>query len=1510
MPPKKTTKTTASRKAAEKALAKPTTPAPEGAEDDATLASRYQKVSHVDHILLRPEMYVGSIENHKATVWLFKDEAVRTAVPDLLPPGAFEKKVAELGLGTVSLTKKKKSDEDEETIDEASIDDAEDLMDKDDVTIVNGVDSRLLASEETVSAFPPGSQVVDSVFMNPGLLKIVDEIVVNAADNRLVPSAKKQTYIRVTFDAKTGEITVQNDGAAIPIAKHPEHDMYVPELIFGSLLTSSHYGNDPNSIAAGRHGFGAKLTNILSSSFTVECVKDKMRFVGTWVNNMKDKKSISVGPCDHEGDYTKISFVPEYTRFTDVDLKKGRELAEAKASHPEGLIPADFNIVAELGKILKRRLLDLSASIGGDTLEVYYNGDLLSPKDFAEYVRMHMPADSKPIQPFIQSVRSREGNALLSDYGYVITPPVKGEATQQQHVSLVNGIVTHQGGTHLRHAVTALDGALALAAAHLEREERLMLNVALLKQHTTVFVNALVHQSKFDSQSKDRLVSKHSFAPVRTADLVRHILLLPHIRSFCLTSDRMTAALETAVSAMGTRGKNLMQVIPKLVEPADMTIPMKRTLILTEGDSAKALALNSLSAAQRQIFGVLPLRGKMLNVRNAHPRKIAANKEVVNLMATIGLSTKNRDVKPEDLRYQRILVMTDQDFDGFHIRGLIISFIGYYWPALMKAIPDFVSIFSTPLIKARIKGETTSFYSASDYSKWYAALPPASQSLVKAKYYKGLGTSSTEEGREYFNNMDNNVRYIEASDPAKDAELLDKAFSNGEENVLWRKHWVLRSKMETDMESGRGSLTIPQFIDQQLVQFALYDNLRSFPEIRDGLRISQRKIIWSMLNRKSSDSMRVSQAAGYVSEASNYHHGESSLIGGIVNLAQTFVGSNNVPILLGEGQFGSRINAGRDAAAARYIFTNISPMARKLFPAIDDELLTYADQEGSLAEPVAYAPILPLQFLNGFTGIGVGFAGRHLPHTVPSVIAAVRSLIDGASAEAAAKKLEVGVTAFRGDIQQCDEQPKRFFVSGEFELYSVGNAISSSGLVFSSEEMRAEYNASDFSLTTNTLIRITELPYMFAIEDYRKSISDALNDVLVSIADNSGANHVDIHITVNTRDFFSTMPVVSREAMLMKLGLTQAVSQYMVCIKDGTVVQYGHNAGPQLAAFYENRHAVYAKRLDLIRDRLRKEALRLEGHIKFTAFVKSKGSSVLAMTEEELDAALLKAGVPMLEGSYRPYFTRSFASLLKTSADQLEAKLAETRAALDASIANDTPQSLWKADLESFETAFTAYEKNIVTTIAGEYKGRRGLGAKMTMPRLLDDLKYLGYSPTSGWALLNAVNRIKVTANNNRRTRVASVTADLEQAEAYLASVAVAAEKAAEAHQAIINAKGNRSSLAIVKAANEVRSSKQELSNATRRVNRLKHTLAEVSKRFGKGDAAAAAAAAAASAAAGGAKRGRVAKMVLPTMTAMTAMPPMDALAIARAQATGRFFMGTAATARQALLRVFSRNLL
>lgn len=129
------------------------------------------------------------------------------------------------------------------------------------------------------------------------------------------------------------------------------------------------------------------------------------------------------------------------------------------------------------------------------------------------------------------------------------------------------------------------------------------------------------------------------------------------------------------------------------------------------------------------------------------------------------------------------------------------------------------------------------------------------------------------------------------------------------------------------------------------------DNMRSIPSVVDGFKPGQRKVIFGCFKRKLKGEIKVAQLVGYISEAAAYHHGEASLAGTIVGLAQHFVGNNNVNVLSPNGQFGTRLQGGKDHASARYIFTSIAPLTRLLFHKEDDAILTYLNDDGQNIEP-------------------------------------------------------------------------------------------------------------------------------------------------------------------------------------------------------------------------------------------------------------------------------------------------------------------------------------------------------------------------------------------------------------------------------------------------------------------------------------------------------------------------------------------------------------------------------
>ena len=341
--------------------------------------------------------------------------------------------------------------------------------------------------------------------------------------------------------------------------------------------------------------------------------------------------------------------------------------------------------------------------------------------------------------------------------------------------------------------------------------------------------------------------------------------------------------------------------IPKLVDAnyAGTTKSKNCTLILCEGDSAKAGIISGLSTEDRNFIGVYPMKGKMMNVRGETTKKINDNKEIIEIKKIIGLES-NRKYTINDinnLRYGKILFMTDQDLDGTHIKGLGLNLIEYIWPTLLE-IPEFIGFMNTPILKATKNNKTYDFYNEGEFENWKKTIDIKGW---KIKYYKGLGTSTNKEFKEYFNQK----KIVTFDYDKEEREYIDMVFNKKRADD--RKKWLGEYDRQTFLDTSKNSVSYKDFIEKEMIHFSKYDNDRSIPNIMDGFKISQRKIIYSAFKKNLTQEIKVAQFSGYVSEHSGYHHGEASLNGAIVNMAQTFVGSNNINLFEPNGQFGTRL---------------------------------------------------------------------------------------------------------------------------------------------------------------------------------------------------------------------------------------------------------------------------------------------------------------------------------------------------------------------------------------------------------------------------------------------------------------------------------------------------------------------------------------------------------------------------------------------------------------------------
>lgn len=645
--------------------------------------------------------------------------------------------------------------------------------------------------------------------------------------------------------------------------------MYVPEMLFGHLLTGSNFDDSEKRVTGGRHGYGAKLSNIFSQSFTVETVdsRRKLKYRQTWYDNMTKATEPEISKVDPQAeDYTCITFSPDMTRL-------------GGDSTITSIHPNDYALMC-------RRVVDTAGCAAGK-LQVLLNGQDVSIDSYAQYTEMYRKEDSPRMCYTNINSRWSVGVGLSDSQSF-------------DSVSFVNGMATPRGGTHVNAIVNQVTKRIQEKSSKIDPNLSSMLTHGLIRRNLFVSCNALIENPTFDSQMKEFLTSNpttfgssYTLSEKFLSELVRAEdeggpgIVEEVIR---VARGRQQANLFKQVG--GKKTKRQLLAIPKLEDAhnAGSDASTDCTLILTEGDSAKALAVAGLEVIGRENFGVFPLRGKFLNVRHASVDKLAKNGEVKAMVSILGLDfDKEYDTVEErtELRYGHVMLMADQDTDGSHIKGLVMNFFRHFWPKLLKPAVDeplgqpFLSSFLTPLIKATRKGkkETLSFYSMAEYDAWLNSL--ANHDEIKQwriKYYKGLGTSTPAEAKEYFSEFNrHHMQFFWNSD--QDGELLDKVFDKTRASE--RRDWISNvydplATISVDPENNF-AVSYEDFVNKEMIHFSNADNIRSLPCIVDGLKPSQRKVLHACFKRKLKSEIKVAQLSGYCAEHTAYHHGEASL---------------------------------------------------------------------------------------------------------------------------------------------------------------------------------------------------------------------------------------------------------------------------------------------------------------------------------------------------------------------------------------------------------------------------------------------------------------------------------------------------------------------------------------------------------------------------------------------------------------------------------------------------------
>lgn len=569
--------------------------------------------------------------------------------------------------------------------------------------------------------------ILKEVTFIPSFMKIFDEIITNSVDEH--KRNPKLNSIQVEIDQKQNKITIKDNGG-IPVVIHKKYKKYVPEVIFGDLMSGSNYDDTQDRNVAGLNGLGAKLTNIFSTSFSISTCDGKKSFEQTFTENMRKRTKPQVKAKKTR--QTQITYQPDLSQFGMKSIDNDHFL------------------------LLQKRCYEIAAC--NPKLQVTFNDQKITNNDFNDYVKLY-------VDDFISdSSKDWQISVSRSESGF-------------QQISYVNSTETYDGGTHVDYIMNQIISELR---AYFKRSHKVDVKPSDIKNHMTIFLNCTVINPYFSSQTKEKLISEQK--DFKTSHLISKKFIQSLIKSDII-SDILDWIAQKKLAEEKRKerklNKNLSNIkVQKLIDAKSKT-RWKCSIGIFEGDSA-------ISAFRKyrtpDTMGAFALKGKFMNVTDISSDRFMNNKEVVNLMASIGLKLGVK-ANLKDLRYGRILIYTDADVDGNSISGLLINFFYRYWPELFEM--GMIYKVDTPIVVAinkKKRSDQRLFYNNDEYVKWSNR---TNTSNWEIKYKKGLAALVDDEYRKII--QDPKLVKIESSKTSE--QYLDIWFGKDSEK---RKEEIMK----------------------------------------------------------------------------------------------------------------------------------------------------------------------------------------------------------------------------------------------------------------------------------------------------------------------------------------------------------------------------------------------------------------------------------------------------------------------------------------------------------------------------------------------------------------------------------------------------------------------------------------------------------------------------------------------------------------------------------------------
>jgi len=714
------------------------------------------------------------------------------------------------------------------------------------------------------------------------------------------------------------------------------------------------------------------------------------------------------------------------------------------------------------------------------------------------------------------------------------------------------------------------------------------------------------------------------------------------------------------------------------------------TIKIKEIDNCNYVGIG-IDCNSRFVINDFTVTHNCLNVRQATVQQLIGNEEINNLKQIIGLKQDQVYKNTNDLRYSKVMILTDADLDGYHIRGLLINFFHAQWPSLVKL--NFIQTLKTPIVKA-IKGKKVlEFYTEQDYHIWKQTVNP---STFNIKYFKGLGTSKKDDAKDTFNRIDTLIVDYYYKDKLCDESILlafdkdknqnkpskkktETESENGSEIVEEfvkcsdrRKEWLSKYDRDSYVEMKESRVSYQDMINKELIHFSIYDNSRSIPSLCDGLKPSQRKILYYMLKKNITNPIKVAQLSGYVSAECGYHHGEASLQGAIIGMAQDFVGSNNINLLYPDGSFGSRFMNGKDAASARYIFTHLTNTTQLIFNSNDTPLLKMCDDDGSVIEPEWYLPIIPMVLVNGCEGIGTGYS-TFIPPFNPKDI--IENLLRVLNDDLDPLPMKPWYRGFNGTIEEKESESGNYISKGKWQKMS------------------------------DTQLKITELPVGMGITTYKEYLESLIENsssmkrgekkatknkvrkvVLRDVQNKTKDENDAICFIVEFKDANNLADLIKNETLEKELKLTKSFStNNMYLFNQNMILTKYQTANDILLDFYDLRLDYYQLRKEYLEKKLKEELVILEAKKRFIQEYIDQELDINRKSKDIIVDLLKKKKYPLHQDTYDYLLTLPVYSFTLERINKLSEECKKKKDELRF-IQSKSNSDLWCIDLKELQS--------------------------------------------------------------------------------------------------------------------------------------------------------------------------------------------------------------------------------